>query len=109
MPYFLRLLAGPRRPKHGIRGVDVAGTVTDIGSKVTDLRPGDEVFGGTAAAFAGGGFAEYALARRDKVAPKPAGLTFEQAASVPIVAITALKALRDTAQVQPGQHVLGPR
>ena len=106
VPYFLRLLCGLWRPKHGIRGVDVAGTVTRTGAKVTDLRPGDEVFGGTAGAFAGGAFAEYALAPRDKVAPKPAGLTFEQAASVPIAAITALKALRDAAQVQPGQHVL---
>lgn len=106
VPYFLRLLAGLRRPAHGVRGVDVAGTVTETGAKITDLRPGAEVFGGTAGALAGGALAEYALIPRDKVARKPAGLTFEQAASVPVAAITALKALRDAAGVQPGQKVL---
>jgi NADPH:quinone reductase-like Zn-dependent oxidoreductase len=106
VPYFLRLFAGLRRPKHGGRGVDVAGTVTEAGPKVADLRPGDEVFGGCADAFAGGAFAQYACVPRDKVVPMPARLTFEQAAAVPIAAITALRALRDTAQVQPGQNVL---
>lgn len=106
VPYFLRLLAGPRRPKHGIRGVDVAGTIAAVGSQVTDLRPGDDVFGGTTGAFAGGGFAEYASVPRDKVVAKPAGLTFAQAAAMPVAAVTALKALRDAARVRPGHRVL---
>jgi NADPH:quinone reductase-like Zn-dependent oxidoreductase len=106
VPYFLRLFAGARRPRHGIRGVDVAGTVAAVGSQVTNLRPGDEVFGGTAGAFAGGGFAEYASVPRDKVVAKPPGLTFAQAAAVPVAAVTALRALRDAARVRPGQRVL---
>jgi NADPH:quinone reductase-like Zn-dependent oxidoreductase len=86
--------------------VDVAGTVTAIGRQVTDLRPGDEVFGGTAGALAGGGFAEYASVPRDTVVAKPPGLTFAQAAAVPVAAVTALRALRDAARVRPGQMVL---
>jgi len=106
VPYILRPLAGLRRPRYGIRGVDVAGTVTGTGSNVTDLRPGDAVFGGTASVFTGGGFATCACAPRGNLVRKPAMLSFEQAAAVPIAAITALRALRDAAGVQPGQRVL---
>ncbi len=106
VPYFMRLFAGLRRPRHGVRGADVAGTVSQAGANVTDLRPGDEVFGSCGGLVAGGAFAEYARAPRGTVAPKPATLTFEQAAAVPVAAVTALQALRDTAQVQPGQKVL---
>jgi len=106
VPYISRLYSGLRRPRHGIRGSDVAGTVTEVGTKVTDLRPGDEVFGFCYGAYVGGAFAEYARAPRHSVVPKPATITFEQAAAVPLAAITALQALRDTAQVQPGQKVL---
>src|SRR6266511_2662403 len=106
VPYIARLFAGLRQPKHGVRGIDLTGTVTEVGWKVTDLRPGDEVFGSCANLYVAGAFAEYARAPRDKVVPKPATITFEQAAAVPIAACAALKALRDAAHVQPGQKVL---
>jgi NADPH:quinone reductase-like Zn-dependent oxidoreductase len=106
VPYILRPLAGLLRPHPGVRGVDVAGTVTDTGAKVAGLRPGDEVFGGTASVFTGGAFATYARAPGGNLVPKPAMLSFEQAAAVPIAAITALRALRDAAGVRPGQQVL---
>ena len=106
VPYIARLFAGLRQPKHGVRGIDLAGTVTEVGWKVTDLRPGDEVFGSCANLYVAGAFAEYARAPRDKVVPKPATITFEQAAAIPTAACAALKALRDAAHVQPGQKVL---
>lgn len=106
VPYIARLFAGLHRPRNGVRGMDVAGTVTDVGPKVTDLHPGDEVFGWCANLYVGGAFAEYARAPRDKVVPKPATITFEQAAAAPLAATTALQALRDAARVQPGQKVL---
>ncbi len=105
VPCIMRLLAGLRRPRHGVRGSDVAGTVTEVGANVTDLRPGDEVFG-SCDIFIGGAFAEYARAPRGKVVAKPAMVTFEQAASVALAAVTALQALRDKALVRPGQQVL---
>jgi NADPH:quinone reductase-like Zn-dependent oxidoreductase len=105
VPYIARLGGGLRRPRHGVRGMDVAGTVTEAGAKVTDLRPGDEVFGSCGDLYHGGAFAEYARVPRDKLVPKPPALTFEQAAAVPLAAV-ALRALRDVAQVQPGQQVL---
>ena len=105
VPYIMRLLAGLRRPGHGVRGADVAGTVTEVGANVTDLRPDGEVFG-SCDFIVGGAFAEYARASRDKVVPKPATVTIEQAASVALAAVTALQALRDKAQVRPGQQVL---
>ena len=104
LPYLIRLVVptlGLRAPKTRVRGMDVAGTVEAVGKDVTRFRPGDEVFG-----ICNGSFAEYATARADKLAPKPANLTFEQAAAVPISGCTALQALRDKAQVQPGQKVL---
>jgi NADPH:quinone reductase-like Zn-dependent oxidoreductase len=108
VPYIVRLVAGPRRPRQGIRGTEVAGTVTETGANVTDLRPGDEVFGwcGRGAAGGGGGFAEYARCPATMVARKPATITFEQAAALPVSGVTALQAVRDWAAVRPGQQVL---
>jgi NADPH:quinone reductase-like Zn-dependent oxidoreductase len=102
LPYPVRLAGfGVRAPKNRVPGLDVAGTVVVVGSKVTGLAPGDEVYG-----VAEGSFAEYATARPDKLAPKPSNLTFEQTAAVAISGLTALQALRDHAKVQPGQKVL---
>ncbi len=101
-PYLVRLMGfGLRAPKVKVSGSDVAGRVEAVGTNVTEFQPGDEVFG-----TAAGSFAEYARARAGKLAPKPANLTFEQAAAVPISAITALQALRDRGRVKPGQQVL---
>jgi NADPH:quinone reductase-like Zn-dependent oxidoreductase len=92
---------GLRTPKVRIRGRDVAGRVEAVGDNVTQLQPGAEVFG-----IGEGSFAEYVCARADKLAPKPANLTFAQAAAVPISGLTALQALRDAGKVRPGQQVL---
>jgi NADPH:quinone reductase-like Zn-dependent oxidoreductase len=99
-PYLLRLGFGVRRPKQPVPGKDVAGTVVAVGPDVTRFAAGDEVFG-----IARGAFAEYAVARADKLAGKPAGVTFEQAAAMPISGLTALRAL-DAADVGAGQSVL---
>ncbi len=102
LPYLVRLMGiGLRRPKNPVPGMDVAGTVAAVGANVTSFRPGDEVFG-----TCDGSYAEYASASPDKLAPKPANLTFEQAAAVPVSAVTALQALRDKGRVRRGQHVL---
>jgi NADPH:quinone reductase-like Zn-dependent oxidoreductase len=102
LPFLFRMAgSGLRAPKTRIRGTDVAGRVEAVGKDVTRFQPGDEVFG-----VCDGAFAEYATARTDKIAPKPANLTFEQAATVPTSGSTALQALRDTGKVQPGQKVL---
>jgi NADPH:quinone reductase-like Zn-dependent oxidoreductase len=102
-PYFMRLIGvGLRKPKDTRLGVDFAGTVEAVGKNVTKFKPGDEVFGGRT-----GAFAEYVCVREPRaVAMKPANITFEQAASVPIAAITALQGVRDKGKVQPGQKVL---
>jgi len=101
MPYVVRLAFGLRRPKQAVRGTDAAGTVAAVGESVTRLRVGDEVFG------AGRGtFAELAVAAEEHLAPKPANITFEQAAAVPMAGLTALQALRDSGRIQPGQKVL---
>jgi NADPH:quinone reductase-like Zn-dependent oxidoreductase len=101
-PYLIRAVGyGLRKPKHPIPGSEVAGDVEAVGKNVTDLRPGDEVFG-----ICEGAFAEAACARRRDLAVKPSNLTFEQAAAVPVSASTALQALRDRGRVQPGQKVL---
>lgn len=101
-PYLLRLLGfGLRRPKQPVRGLDFAGTVEEAGDGVTRVRPGEEVFG-----VCEGAFAEYAVAKQDLVAAKPARLSFEQAATVLVSGGTALQALRDTGRVRPGQRVL---
>jgi NADPH:quinone reductase-like Zn-dependent oxidoreductase len=100
--YVIRLVGyGLRKPKYPVRGREVAGRVEAIGKDVTRFRPGDEVMG-----TCEGSFAEYVCAPEDKLAPKPANLTFEQAAAVPISASTALQALRDQGRIQPGQRVL---
>jgi NADPH:quinone reductase-like Zn-dependent oxidoreductase len=101
MPYMARLAIGFRRPKLGVRGWDVAGTVEGVGVSVTGLRPGDEVMG-----TAEGSFAELAITQPDKLVPKPTGLSFEQAAAVPVSGTTALRAVRDEGKVQQGQTVL---
>ncbi len=102
-PYMLRIIGygGLRAPKTRVRGSDVAGRVEAVGTNVTGLRPGDEVYG-----IAEGSFAEYASARPDKLAPKPNNLTPRRAAAVPISGLTALQAVRDAGQVQAGQKVL---
>ncbi|WP_208298536.1 NAD(P)-dependent alcohol dehydrogenase [Streptomyces liangshanensis] len=102
LPYVVRLGGyGLRTPKARVRGMDVAGRVEAIGADVTRFRPGDEVFG-----TAEGSFAEYTRARQDRLAPKPANLTFEQAACVPLSAQTALQGLRDAGRIREGQRVL---
>jgi NADPH:quinone reductase-like Zn-dependent oxidoreductase len=102
-PYIMRVMGvGLRKPKDTRLGVDYAGAVEAVGKNVTQFKPGDEVFGGRT-----GAFAEYVCARAaGSVALKPASVTFEQAASVPIAGITALQGLRDKGKVQPGQKVL---
>jgi len=100
----VRLIPGLRTPKQPVLGCDIAGRVEAIGGHVKQFQPGDEVFGVTG--FAGGGFAEYACAIENKLALKPANCSFEDAAAVPIAAITALQGLRDKGRIQPGQKVL---
>ena len=100
-PYLMRLATGLRRPKHPVPGTDVAGTVEAVGKDVQRLRPGDEVFG-----WCAGAFAEFARAREDQFLPKPARVSFEQAAAVGVSATTALQLLRDSARVTAGQKVL---
>jgi 2-desacetyl-2-hydroxyethyl bacteriochlorophyllide A dehydrogenase len=102
LPYPVRFAGyGIRAPKTKVRGREVAGTVVALGAEVTTLNVGDEVFG-----IGEGCFAEYAAARADTLAPKPTNLTFVQAAAVSVSALTALQAVRDGADVQPGQQVL---
>ena len=101
-PRFGRIEMGLRKPKETRLGVDFAGTVEAVGKNVTGFKPGDDVFGART-----GAFAQYVSVRADRaVVLKPANITFEQAASVPIAAITALQSLRDKAHVQAGQKVL---
>ena len=101
-PYFLRLLTGVGAPGFTGLGVDFAGTVEAVGSNVKQLKPGDDVFGG-----GNGAFAEYVIVHESgALTIKPANVTFEQAASSPIAAITALQALRDIGKLEPGQKVL---
>jgi NADPH:quinone reductase-like Zn-dependent oxidoreductase len=100
--YLIRLMGyGLRAPKNPIPGLDVAGTVVATGAGVTRFQIGDEVFG-----VSQGSFAEYARAREDKLTRKPAGITFDQAASVPVSGLTALQGLRDAGHLERGQHVL---
>jgi NADPH:quinone reductase-like Zn-dependent oxidoreductase len=102
LPYPIRLAGyGLRAPKNLVLGMDLAGVVEAVGKNVSRFQPGDEVFG-----IGKGTFAEYARAREDKLAPKPANLTFEQAAVVAISGLTALQGLRDHGRVEPGQEVL---
>ena len=100
-PYLVRLFAGLRKPKSTRLGVDVAGRVEAVGVNVTRFKEGDEVFGACR-----GAFAEYVCTSESAVVTKPRNLTFEQAASVPIAAFTALQSLRDKGHIRPGQRVL---
>ena len=101
-PFFIRFDAGFPKPKNQILGSDIAGRVEAVGSNITEFQPGHEVFGDISA----GGFAEYVCAPETTLALKPANLSFEQAAAVPVVAFTALQGLRDKGGIQPGQKVL---
>jgi NADPH:quinone reductase-like Zn-dependent oxidoreductase len=101
-PYLMRVIGfGFRRPKNRIPGLDVAGTVVAVGSEVTRFQPGDDVFG-----MSRGSYAEYAAVREDKLAHKPSGLSFEQAAVVPISGGTALQGLHDSGRIKAGDKVL---
>ena len=101
MPYILRMSEGLRKPTHSVRGIDLAGRVVAVGKQVTRFKPGDEVLGGS-----NGSFAEYTATTEDRLALKPAGITFEQAAALHVAGLTALQGLRDTAKLTRGQSVL---
>lgn len=101
-PYLMRVMGfGLRKPKVPVRGREVAGVVEAVGAHVTQFRPGDEIYG-----TCEGSFAEYAAARQQRLAPRPANISFEQAAVVPVSGVTALQAVRDSGQVRPGQQVM---
>ena len=100
-PYLIRVVSGLRAPRNPVPGLDVAGTVAAVGADVTRFAVGEEVFG-----IGHSSFAEYACARPDKLARKPADLTFAQAAAVAVSGLTALQGLRDAGRLRPGQHVL---
>ena len=101
-PYLVRLAGfGLVRPRNRVPGLDVAGTVVEVGPEVTRFRVGDEVFG-----IARGSLAQYAAASQDKLAPMPTGVSFEQAAAATVSGITALQALTDLGRLEPGQRVL---
>ena len=104
LPYVARPLYGMGKPKNPVRGTDVAGEVEAVGANVARFRPGDEVFGWSG--HLGGAFAEYASVSEDALVTKPAKLTFEQAAAVPMAGTVALLAVRDHGKVQAGQKVL---
>jgi len=100
-PRFARVVLGLRRPKHARRGVDVAGTVEAVGAEVTSIGPGDDVYG-----IGRGSFGELVRATENVLAPKPAQLSFEEAAAIPVAAVTALEAVRERGGLRPGQSVL---
>ena len=103
VPYLMRVLGfGFRRPRVPVRGLALAGVVEAVGPEAGTFRPGDEVCG----VCRSGSFAEYAVARGGLLVPKPAGLSFEQAAALPVSGVTALQAVRDQAKVRAGQHVM---
>jgi len=105
-PFLVRLMVGGLlRPKITILGADVAGRVEAVGRNVIEFQPGDEVFGDISAC-GWGGFAEYVCALENALVLKPANMTFEQAAAVPLAGVTALQGLRDKGQIRPGQKVL---
>jgi len=103
--FLIRLMAGLLKPKNPRLGADIAGRVEAVGKNVTQFRPGDEVFG-EIGAYGNGAFAEYVSVPEKALTLKPVNLTFEQAAAVPMAALTALQALRDAGKLQPGQKVL---
>jgi NADPH:quinone reductase-like Zn-dependent oxidoreductase len=101
-PFLVRLMGfGLLKPKNKIPGADIAGRIEAVGRSVTQFQPGDEVFG-----CGRGAFTEYVCVREDRLALKPANISFEEAAAVPVAALTALQALRDKGQIQTGQKVL---
>ena len=101
-PFIARLMGtGLLKPRSSKVGADVAGRVEAVGKDVTQFKPGDEVFG-----TCNGSFAEYACAREDRLALKPANVSFEEAAAIPVAATTALQGLRNKGRIQPGQKVL---
>jgi NADPH:quinone reductase-like Zn-dependent oxidoreductase len=102
-PLYARI-GGLLKPRHHILGSDIAGRVEMAGRSVRRFQPGDEVFGDILTSL--GGFAEYVCARESALAPKPASMTFEEAAAIPQAAVIALQGIRDKGQVQPGQKVL---
>jgi NADPH:quinone reductase-like Zn-dependent oxidoreductase len=109
VPYVVRVRSGLRRPAHPVRGSDVAGVVEAVGSRVTDLRPGDEVLGslwGSATASQSGTFAQYTVVPASQLVKKPAGLSFEEAAASVMTGLTAMGAMRDAGQARPGTRVL---
>jgi NADPH:quinone reductase-like Zn-dependent oxidoreductase len=101
LPYIVRPLYGLPRPRRPIRGTDAAGTVEAVGKNVREFQPGDQVFG-----WCTGAFAQYVCAPADHFTLKPADLTFEQAAAIPMAGCVALQAVRDAATIRPGQRVL---
>jgi NADPH:quinone reductase-like Zn-dependent oxidoreductase len=106
-PFFIRFVPGGfLQPKNKILGADVAGRVETTGNNVKQFKPGDEVFGYLPSATGRGTFAEYVCANESAIALKPANLTFEQAAAVPVAALTALQGLRDKGNIQSGQKIL---
>ena len=106
-PFFIRLKPGGfLQPKNKILGADLAGRVEAIGNNIRQFKPGDEVFGYLPSSTGLGTFAEYVCARENLISLKPANLTFEQAAAVPLAAMTALQGLRDNGNIKPGQKVL---
>jgi len=104
-PFLVRLSSGLLKPKNNILGADIAGRVEVVGKNVSQFKPGDEVFGDISAC-SWGGFAEYVCARENALVLKPANISFEEAASVPMAAVTALQGLRDMGKIQSGQKVL---
>jgi NADPH:quinone reductase-like Zn-dependent oxidoreductase len=106
-PFFIRLVPGGfLQPKNKILGADVSGWIEAVGSSVKQFKPGDEVFGYLPSATGRGTFAEYVCANENAITLKPANLTFEQAAAVPVAALTALQGLRDKGNIQLGQKVV---
>jgi NADPH:quinone reductase-like Zn-dependent oxidoreductase len=106
-PFFIRLMPGGfLQPKNKILGADVAGRVETVGRSVRQFKPGDEIFGYLPSATGRGTFAEYVCANENAITLKPTNLTFEQAAAVPVAAMTALQGIRDNGNIQPGQKVL---
>ena len=101
LPYLVRVIAGLRQPKFPGLGVDVSGVVETVGKNVTQFKPGDEVFGSCR-----GAFAEYVTTTESELVTKPAHVTFDQAAAIPVAAFTALQGLRDKAHIQPGHKIL---
>jgi NADPH:quinone reductase-like Zn-dependent oxidoreductase len=104
--FFLPAIGKLLKPKQKVAGADIAGQVQSVGKDVKQFQPGDEVFGVSSGRQGLGGFAEYACASQNSLARKPANTSFEDAAAVPVAAITALQGLRDHGRIRPGQKVL---